>query len=306
VRIGVDVGGTTTEAVALDPAGAVTASVRSPTRQGSDGVIQGILDAVARLEVPATSSPGRTIGIGIPGIVDSRTGLVRTAVHLDIAELRLADELSARLGSPVRVENDVNAAALGAAHLAPATDGTVQSIAYLSIGTGLAAGLVLRGRLWRGDRGGAGEIGHFPVDPAGVLCRCGQRGCLETLASGSALRRRWTATDVDVAQSLLAAVRNGDPAADEVWRSFTSAVAVAVRLLLQTFDVERVLLGGGVSALGQPLLDAVRAALARDADSSPFLAALDAGQRVSAVLPAVPVGAYGAALAGAVPFEEES
>ena len=99
---------------------------------------------------------------------------------------RCATELEARLGVPVAVENDVNVATLGAVALSG-----IRDLVYLSIGTGLAAGLVLDGTLRRGATGAAGEIGHVPIDPLGAVCQCGQRGCLETVASGRALAEAW-------------------------------------------------------------------------------------------------------------------
>jgi len=109
------------------------------------------------------------------GAVDVASGRVEHAVNLGLSGLDLGSEVAARLGRSVRVENDVNAAALGAFSLLGRTSS--QSMAYLNLGTSLAAGLVLGGRLWRGSRGVAGEIGHIPVDPAGDRCGCGQRGC---------------------------------------------------------------------------------------------------------------------------------
>ncbi len=102
----------------------------------------------------------------------------------------LRAELEARLGLPVAVENDVNVATLGAVALSG-----IRDLVYLSIGTGLAAGLVLDGTLRRGATGAAGEIGHVPIDPLGALCQCGQRGCLETVASGRALAEAWPSGD---------------------------------------------------------------------------------------------------------------
>ena len=116
------------------------------------------------------------IGIGIPGIVDRDRGTVSHAVNLGLGGdwFPLAGRLADRTGATVVVENDLNAATWGAHVLSGADD-----LAYLALGTGLAAGFVLSGTLRRGAHGAAGEIGHVPVDPDGPLCSCGQRGCLE-------------------------------------------------------------------------------------------------------------------------------
>ena len=161
------------------------------------------------------------IGIGVPGLVDAEAGSVRHAVNLDLdgGWLPLGRELEQLLGHKVVVENDVNAAALGAAALLPA--GVPRDLAYLSIGTGLAAGIVLDGRLRRGVHGAAGEIGHIPVDPAGPLCACGQRGCLELTVSGAALSASYGGSAQDLFR---------DPGAEEVRTRFVTGIAAAVRL----------------------------------------------------------------------------
>jgi predicted NBD/HSP70 family sugar kinase len=194
------------------------------------------------------------------------------------------------------VENDVNAGALGAWHLRqPAT----ADLAYLSIGTGLAAGVVLGGRLLRGARGAAGEIGHVPLDPAGPRCACGQRGCLEVLASGASISRRWSTEDgTNSARALFDAADAGDPAARAVRDEIAAHLAAAVRLLVLTLDVEVVVLGGGVAELGPRLRRAVVAALESEQADSPFLRALELPSRVVLVTGSRPVGALGAALVG--------
>jgi predicted NBD/HSP70 family sugar kinase len=217
-------------------------------------------------------------------------------VNLWLDGLDLGGELTARLGQPVRVENDVNAAAVGAFHLLGRPD--TRSLAYLNLGTGLAAGLVLNGQLWRGSRGTAGEIGHIPVDPNGALCSCGQRGCLEMVASGSAVARQWPTDHPYPVQSLFEAAASGDPLAIEVRQRLIDNVASAVRVLVLTVDVDVVVIGGGISSLGAPLLAGIRGVLDGWAAASPFIASLELPSRVELVAPGVPVAAVGAALVG--------
>jgi predicted NBD/HSP70 family sugar kinase len=288
---GLDIGATKTSGVAVGDDRTVLAEVREPTALGPDGLLATAARVVERLREGA-GDPVGPIGVGVPGLVDPDTGVVEHAVNLGLNgdRLRLATILADRLGQPVVVENDVNAATLGAAEVTGATD-----LGYVSLGTGLAAGLLLEGRLRRGHLGAAGEIGHIPVDPAGPRCRCGQRGCLETVASGSALAAAWPGDEgTPPAQALFAAAAAGDPAALAARDRFAAAVAGAVRLLALTVNVELVVLGGGVSQLGEPLRAAVAAALRDQAAASPFLAALDLPDRLR-VLPAdVPVAALGA------------
>jgi glucokinase len=179
VRVGIDIGGTKTVGVLLDTDGAVVEKHRMPTGYGNAEVAATAIAVVDELAARSTmSSSGFTsIGIGIPGVVDGRSGEVSHAVNLGLTRLSLRDELAPRFPAHVAVENDVNAAAVGVWHLLD--DPSIESMAYLNLGTGLAAGLVLDGRLRRGARGIAGEIGHIPVDPEGPPCACGQSGCLE-------------------------------------------------------------------------------------------------------------------------------
>jgi glucokinase len=173
-------------------------------------------------------------------------------------------------------------------------------MAYLNLGTGLAAGLVLGGRLWRGSRGTAGEIGHIPVDPNGPLCTCGQRGCLEMMASGSAVARQWPSDHPLPVLALFEAADAGEALAVEVRDRLIENVASGVRTLVLTVDVELVVIGGGVSSLGEPLIGGVRAVLDSWAAASPFLASLELSTRVELVPSGFPVAAVGAALVGRV------
>ena len=302
MRLGLDIGGTKTDAVAVDDDGVVVERVRLATGFGADAVTRTALEGVARVAAATGVAAGgfESIGVGIPGQVDVLTGSVSHAVNLGFDELDFGPRLGLLLGREVKVENDVKAAALGAYHLMTADhQPAAHSMAYLNLGTGLAAGLVTEGSLWRGSRGAAGEIGHIPVDPGGVLCACGQRGCLETVASGSAIARQWATDDPIPVRSLLAAAETGDPAALAIRTLLVDNVAAAVRVLVLTVDVEVVMIGGGLSNLGGPLLDEVRRVLTSWARESPFLASLDLDSRVRLVPAGFPAAAVGAALVGA-------
>jgi predicted NBD/HSP70 family sugar kinase len=311
MRLGLDIGGTKTDAVALDDDGAIVDRVRLATGFGADAVIRTALDGVERIAA-ATGLDARqfaSIGVGIPGQVDAARGTVSHAVNLGFDELDVGGLLSALLGREVKVENDVKAAALGAYRLLtsmphaessgePPTWSSARSLAYLNLGTGLAAGHVIEGALWRGARGAAGEIGHIPFDPAGALCPCGQRGCLETVASGSAIARQWATDDPYPVRSLLAAADGGHAAAIGIRDRFVDGVAAAVRMLVLTLDVEIVMIGGGLSNLGSWLLDEVRRVLSSWAEESPFLGSLGLDERVLLVPAGFPAAAVGAALVG--------
>ena len=297
MRVGLDIGGTKIDAVALGERNDVLARVRIPTGFGAEAVLRNAQAAVTQLADAggAASAALVSVGIGIPGIIDAEAGVVRHAVNLGLDELALGPELGGLLGVPVTVENDVNAASLGAYHLL----GLGASMAYLNLGTGLAAGLVVDGALLRGARGTAGEIGHIPVDPSGSQCACGQRGCLETVASGGWVARKWGGQAPLPLLELFDAADAGDERAITLRDELFAGAAAAVRILVLTVDVDTVVIGGGVSNLGARLLDGVTAALEAGARVSPFLASLELAGRVRLVPLSEPVAAVGAALAGA-------
>jgi len=308
--IGLDIGGTSTKAGVVDANGRVVASVSRASARGVDGVIATAADAARAVAAAASISLSDVdaIGIGIPGTVDPLRGTVHHAVNLGLGpdEVELAARLSDVLGVPVHVENDVRAAALGADWFIAAEHGAVHDLAYLSIGTGIAAGYVERGRVHRGSRLVAGEIGHIPVDPNGPACACGQIGCIEAIASGSAIDRMWPGHHGVAATALHAAARAGDPRAVQLWDGVITGLARAVLVLALTWDPAAIVISGGVASLGPALHTAIAEHLGREAGRAAFLAPLDLGARLRVVEPSVPLGPIGAvraaraALAGVV------
>ena len=188
---GVDVGGTKVAALLVDADGQLLArAVRSMVEGGRPLGIEPVVGAVeaALAAAGATADDLGAIGIGVPGGVDPEDGVVRHATNLEWVDVPLASHLERAFGAPCHVENDVRLAAAGL--IGHDVAGGARSLAYVAVGTGIGAGLVLDGRLYRGERGVAGEIGHVIVDPAGPACRCGQNGCLEAIASGPAIARQ--------------------------------------------------------------------------------------------------------------------
>ncbi len=300
--VGLDIGGTKTHALLLDGDGVTRADLRVATEPGAAAVVEGAVRAVKELLAAAEVDPAQVAGVGmaLPGVVDPVAGTCRSAVNLRIDEpAPLASLVGAGLGGVrVRLENDLNAAVLGARHLlAAAGEPPHDDLAFLALGTGVAAGLLLDGRLRRGAHRGAGEIGHLTLVPGGVLCNCGQRGCLERYGSGSALDAAWPSrTGRPAPVEVFEAAAAGDPAAIAVREQFVVAVVAALRVLVLSCDIGTIVIGGGVSALGRPLLDAVVAELDRQAADSSFLAGLAIPPRLHLAPAGVPVGAVGAAL----------
>jgi glucokinase len=294
LRVGLDIGGTKMLGVVVAADGAVVAQAREATVAGPDGVLATATRVLDRLAAEFDGVLPSHVGIGFPGLVDHDRGAVSHAVNLGLGGdwLPLADRLAERTGAAVAVENDVRAAAWGAHVVSGADD-----LGYLSIGTGLAAGYVLDGRLRRGAHGASGEIGHVPVDPDGPLCSCGQRGCLELSAAASALTAVWT-TDGELSPgaAVFAAASSGDPRAVAVRDHFAARVADAIRMLGLSVDPAAIILGGGITDLGDPLLTAVTDALRAQAATSPFLAAINLADRVRLLPAGVPAAAIGAAM----------
>lgn len=286
VRVGVDVGGTTTK---LQVFSASTSSRHeAPTRSGdgrtlAEGIALLLEDALSRAGI----GPADTIGIGIPGQVDPASGTVRHAVNLglDGAPVPLGAMLADRLGMAVSIENDVRAAAIGVREYRRTEGDTVDDLVFVSIGTGISAGVIIGGRLHRGRHGLAGEIGHAPLADDHTLCRCGLRGCLEAVAAGPAIAAGGTAD---------ATALFGEGSPDIVAaRRVATALARALLVLATTYDPEIFVLGGGI---GPHVAPAVRAALIEVSAASPFGRALLTPERVVTLPPGVDVGTIGAAL----------
>lgn len=292
--VGMDIGGTKTAAVVIDAAGNLGADVLLPTAQGNDGVLRTAEEAMLALakQTGCAVSDFSAAGLGIPGQVDSERGVVRYAYNLGVESLELAALLRERTGVEVAIENDVTAAAVGAAHLMQLSG----SVAYINLGTGLSAGIVVEGKPWRGSQGLAGEVGHLAVDPRGRLCPCGQRGCLETVASGSALKAYWPAGGEHPGWVLAAAVASGDADAKLAFELLVEGAASTVRAMGVTIAPEAVVIGGGLRKIGTPLIEGIREQLRAWEAESPFLSGFTLSQRLQVLPEGMPAATVGAAL----------
>lgn len=279
MRIGIDVGGTHTRGAVVSEKGELVTSVERRTGFGDAALVASVLETVAELSRITDTTPSQ-IGIGVPGLVDSVTGVIRHVANLGIAQLALGDRVAEETGARVVVDNDVNAATLGAMRLVHADARTApRSFAFINIGTGLGVGIVINGKLVRGKSGHAGELGHFPLGLTDRKCGCGQRGCVETSTSGSALTR-------------FSPDRKSDtPLPDD----FLEGLVALLRITTLTIDPASIVLGGGV-VLGHKgfMVQTLRALAEHDTPGS-FISELRVAERVS-VAPSSHLGALGAAL----------
>lgn len=284
--IGVDVGGTS---IRLRRFGATTGGrIDGPTEaRGGEALAARIADLVTTMLEDGDIPTG--IGVGIPGQVDPTGGTVRHALNLGIdgTPYPMAADLTRRLGIPVQIENDVRAAAFGAYHHILIDSPGVSNLVYLSAGTGISAGIVIDGRLHRGSRGIAGEIGHAPLGDPAVSCPCGLWGCLEAVVGGRSLE-----------EHIPGGVRGlfADPSSDpDLAARVAAALAGALYVLATTYDPDLFVLGGGIGTDAAP---AVRKALSGMSASSPFGEVVLTPDRVTTLPPDADVGTAGAALLG--------
>ncbi|NJP31556.1 ROK family protein [Micromonospora thermarum] len=250
--------------------GTVVHSERHPTdaARGPAAVVETILDVADALAGKARLD-GLTpvaLGVAVPGVVDEGRGVAVWSANVGFRDVPLRELAEARLGLPAALGHDVRAGGLAEARLG-AGRGARHSL-FVAIGTGIAAAHVVDGSAAAGAHGAAGEIGHILVRPGGPLCGCGRAGCLEAVSSASAVARRYAeltdpvATGPTVSAAQVAALAAaGDPPARQVWSEAVEALADGLATGQALFDVEAIVLGGGLAQAGTQLFDPLRAAL---------------------------------------------
>ena len=266
LAIGVDLGGTNLRIAAIDDQGRLAEKVTLGTKVslGRQHVIDDMCDAIERLISKYNgSAPLLGIGIGVPGIIDMQTGMVRESPNLPgWADAPVRAEIEQRLKAKVILENDANAATLGEKWLGSAKD--FDDVAMLTLGTGVGGGLVLGGKIWHGMNGMAGEFGHSTVEPEGHPCKCGNHGCLEQYASATAIvrmARETIATDPSSAlaraahsdaefsaKSIYNLAIQGDEDARSIFRRVGRALGITLSAMVNSLNLPIYVVGGGVSS----------------------------------------------------------
>jgi glucokinase len=260
--IGVDVGGTKILAGLVSRDGTVLGHREHTTPlESEDALLDGLEAAVREL---ADETVG-AVGFGVPSRIDQRVGVAIGSVNIPLAGVPLRDVMRKRLGLPVVIENDANAAAI-AEWKAGAGRGTTDMV-MLTLGTGVGGGLILGGRPYRGAIGAGAELGHVVIVHDGALCSCGGRGHLEAYVSGKAadgVAREAFGPAAD-AHRLVRLANEGEPKAVELLAEIGRKLGSGIGSLINTFDPELIVIGGGFAAAGDLLLGPAREVIAREA-----------------------------------------
>ena len=253
IRIGIDLGGTKIEAVALSPGGEELLRLRVPTPRAYAGTLDALVALVRDVEVE-TGQTG-SVGVGIPGAVSPSSGLVRNANSTWLIGQALDRDLAQRLERPVRLQNDANCFTLS-----EAVDGAGRgedTVFGVILGTGVGGGITVGARLLHGAQRIAGEWGHNPLpwpdeeETPGPRCYCGLSGCIETFLSGPGMERdhaRVTGVTTDT-HSIAAALQEGDPGAEQTYGRYVDRLARGLATVINVVDPDVIVLGGGMSNL---------------------------------------------------------
>jgi len=286
--LGIDLGATTVKAGVVSRAGEIVARAERATEpeKGPAGVAENIAlagrDALRAAGLELSDLDG--VGVGTPGICNVDEGVVVSSGNLNFKNVPLAALVRERLGVPVRLENDANCAGLGE-QWCGAARGHDDVILY-TLGTGVGGALILGGRIYGGATGWAGELGHICIDPDGPECTCGLKGCLEAVASATAMAR--AAREVVAAgrspamarlaseqggrldaRVVITAARGGDPEAQQILRKAGEYLGLVSAMLVSALNPELIVIGGGASHGGEFLMEPMRQMIARHAMPGP-------------------------------------
>jgi glucokinase len=257
--IGLDISGTFgggMRGALVDVAGSLIArKVAVTPRISQEDLIGNLVTMASRLadQAQRESAPASAVGIAVPGLINEASGVVLRSPNLPLQEVPLGQILQDRLKIPVFLTKDASAGAI--AEYALGAGRPVADMMLVLIGNGVGSAVVSDGRVLRGVHGTAGEIGHIVIDPAGIVCGCGGRGCVETFASVTSIARRYTmaAKEAILAEEVVAKAEAGNPAAVRVWSDALGALATVIATAVAVIDCELVVLSGTMKLSAEAL-----------------------------------------------------
>ena len=265
--IGVDLGGTNLRAAAVSRDGRMLHKIASstPAGGGREAIIAGIASAIETLRA---GLPGQTlagVGMGVPGFILMESGMVTAAPNLpEFENYPVRDDIAKLLGTPVILENDANAAALGEKWMGAGRD--TNDLVLLTLGTGIGGGIIVNGNILHGALGMAGELGHITISPNGYPCGCGNTGCAEKYASAtavSAMARMLNLGNNLTSEDVFRLAKGGNERASAIFHTVGEALGTLLADLINTFNFPLYLLGGGMTAAWEMFEPAMKEELAR-------------------------------------------
>lgn len=263
--LGVDLGGTNISAGLVDEKGKIYGRETTPTMNGRE--YSAILDDIATLclklieDSKVSLEEVKSVGIGVPGLLDKKKGIILYANNISMKDINIVKEIKKRVGLPVYIENDANCAAIGEMTCGVAHGD--KNVIYITLGTGVGAGIILNGKVFDGAFGGGGEAGHMVIVAEGELCTCGRKGCWEAYASANALRREgriaaakypnsqlFNLVDGNIklidAKTVFDAADMGDEYAQNIVDWYVKYLAIGLVNLTNIFQPEAIVVGGGI------------------------------------------------------------
>ena len=273
--IAVDVGGTKIAAGIIDTGGYVLDTLKTETPSGTSGAVVAAINGLIKklLESPAEIGEVAGIGLAVAGTIDWRRGVVVESPNLPFTDLPLKSRVETEFGLSTFMDNDGNLAALGEKYYGAARD--AKHFVCLTVGTGIGAGIIIDGCLYRGATGSAAEIGHMVIEASGPQCTCGSYGCFEEMAAGRAIVRLAKEKIIQEPESLILkfaggnpahiagsmvteAAQKGDKAAMQVFAEVGFWLGIGINNVINIFNPELVVIGGGVSEAGELILKPAR------------------------------------------------
>ncbi len=260
-NIGIDIGGTFIKAAIVENTGKIILSSKTPTPKTGDAIPGKTAEIIDDLLVRTgiTADEISHIGIGVPGLCDCKNGVIVSCTNIEGCEnIRICDYMREKFKVEAYLDNDANCAALGEYLVSEVKP---ESFVFVTLGTGVGGGIIINGRLVRGINSAAGEVGHIVLVKNGERCNCGRRGCWERYASVTALVRRAKAhgfTGNVSGRSIFADKYKGNKRADEVISGWLEHVAEGICDLVNIFQPEELVIGGGISREGDVILNPIR------------------------------------------------